>query len=158
MGYLYDIGRYKSRFKSKLAHSDDIKECLLGKDYDEEMVDDLLDGHIYSYLYVPDTQTETKSYICFDIRVPRVPSDYIKDMELIIYVFAHKDKMKYTKVGYIGNRCDALADMIDTAIANAPATDFGIGSLRLSSIDIYQVGTEYYGRVMKYTCSEFYKK
>ena len=81
MGYLYDIGRYKLRFESKLAHSDDIKECLLGKDYDEEMVDDLLDEHIFDYLYVPDTQTETRSYICFDIRVPRVPNDYIKNME-----------------------------------------------------------------------------
>ena len=62
---LKDIGKYKNRLLSIIVNSKDICEAILGVNYNEENVDEqLIYSNIFPYLYINDTHTEQKSYIC----------------------------------------------------------------------------------------------
>lgn len=64
--FLKDIGLYKGRISGQLLDSPEICEVLLGKNYTEEQVDELLYSQMFPYLYVDETQTETLPY--FNVR------------------------------------------------------------------------------------------
>ena len=57
---------------------------------------------IFPYLYTDETQTETLTYLCFEVDVPRLSSGTVKDMNIIVLAYCHKDIMKYSKKGYYG--------------------------------------------------------
>ena len=151
--YLRELGLYKHTVFTKIRNSDDIKEILLGKNYNVEIVDDLLDEHIFPYLYVPDVQSEAKTYICVDVIVPKVPNPSIKNLKIIIWVFAHKSLMRYSKKGYIGTRTDILSDVLDRLLDTS--REFGIGRLKLEDVGIFNSEKLYYGRVLTYSASDF---
>lgn len=153
---LKDVGIYKSRLVSFILLSDDICELLLGKDYNKETVDDdLIYKYVFPYLYVNDTQVETKSYICMEVDVPRVANFSFKDMKIIIWCYCHKDKdyMRYSKKGFLGTRADILTDMLDRKLQSS--REFGIGRLQLNSATYLTIGDKYYGKQLIYSCSEF---
>lgn len=151
--YLRELGLYKHTIFTKIRNSDDIKEILLDKNYDVNIVDDLLDEHIFPYLYVPDTQTVAKTYICVDVIVPRVPSIEIKNLKVIIWVFTHKSLIRYAKKGYIGTRTDILSDVLDRLLDTSK--EFGIGRLKLEGVDLFNSEKQYYGRILTYSASDF---
>lgn len=151
--YLRELGLYKQKIFVKIRQSDDIKEILLGKNYDVELVDDLLDEHIFPYLYIPETQTTAKTYICVDVVVPKVPNFSIKNLKIIVWVFTHKSLMRYSKKGYIGTRTDILSDVLDGLLDTS--RDFGIGRLKLEGVDLFTSEKQYYGRVLTYSASDF---
>ena len=69
---LKDIGVYKNRLLTTIMNSDDVCEVILGTGYDKTDVDEqLIYKHIFPYLYVDDTQTEAKTYVCIEVSVPR---------------------------------------------------------------------------------------
>lgn len=151
--YLKELGSYKYTIFTKIRNSDDIKEILLGKNYNVEIVDDLLDEHIFPYLYVPETQQTAKSYICVDVVIPKVPNFSIKNLKIIIWVFTHKSLMNYSKKGYVGTRTDILSDILDKMLDTS--RDFGIGRLKLEDVGLFNSEKQYYGRTLTYSASDF---
>jgi len=150
---LQELGAYKQTFLSKLRTSSEVKEILLGNDYDEEIVDEILDKHIFPFLYIPDTQTEEKTYVCVDVVVPQTLNFSIKNLKIIIYVFCHKYLMKYKKAGQIGTRTDILSNIIDEKLNGS--REFGIGRLALQSVELFMSEKTYYGRILTYSASDF---
>ncbi len=151
---LNDIGIYKDRIFYKIIRDKDIGRQLLGDIYNEETVAvDLPYHHIYPYLYIDGTQTETKSYICIEIDVPRTSDFTYKDMKVIIWVCTHKDLMKCSVKGYSGTMVDVLSTMIDNLLNSS--RNFGIGRLKLESSTYIKPNNTYYGRQLIYNCSEF---
>ena len=103
---LKDIGKYKNKLLSIIVKSKDICEAILGVNYNEENVDEqLIYSNIFPYLYIDDTQTEQKSYICIEVDVPRTMDFTYKDMKIVVWCYCHKGIMKYSKKGYSGTRC-----------------------------------------------------
>lgn len=151
---LYDKGIYKNRFISELLDNAEICEVLLGKIYTEEDVDNLVYSQIYPYLYVDDTQTEVMTYICFEVNMPNFSSSpTIKEGDLIIWVYCHKDLMKYSKKDYLGTRVDILSDMVSRLLIDNDR--FGIGSPTLKSDTYIFPQKKYYGRQLIYKISDF---
>lgn len=151
---LKDVGIYKNRILSIILNSEDIAELLLGKGYDKETVDDkLLYKYVFPYLYINETQTEVKSYICMEVNVPHVSNNFYKDMKIVLWCYSHKDGMRYSKKDYLGTKSDILADMIDRRLNSSK--DFGIGRLKLDSETHIIPSNNYYGRQLIYTCTEF---
>lgn len=151
---LKDIGSYKNKLLSAFVTSDDICELLFNKKpYTEEDVDNLIYSQVFPYLYVDDTQKEVLSYICLEVDIPRIPTRTIKDMRLIIWVYCHKNIMKYSKKGYLGTRVDILADMAERQLRNS--NEFGIGNLHLDTVTYFFPQKEFYGKQMIFTISDF---
>lgn len=126
---------------------------MLGEKYGEEDVDNMIYDQLFPYLYVDETQTEVRPYLCVEVDVPRIATATIKDMKIIIWAYCHKDCMKYTKKGYLGTRADILADMVERQLHDS--RDFGIGKLHLDSVSYFFPNTKYYGRQMIYSIPDF---
>lgn len=151
---LKDIGLYKSRFINYLLESKDLCELMLmDESCSEKAIDDLRYKQIFPYLYIDETQTEVLPYLCFEIKIPRIPTGTVKDVQLVVWAYCHKKCMQYSKQGYIGTRADILADMIERQIHNAK--DFGIGKFSLQSVGYIFPKAEYYGRELIFNCPDF---
>lgn len=151
---LKDIGIYKNRLISSILKSKDICEALLlNKEYNEENVDELIYTQVFPYLYVEETQTSVLPYICMEVNIPRIPTNTIKDVEIILWIYGHKDCMKYSKNGYLGTRADIISDMVMREIFDSDK--FGIGKINLNSVRYFFPNNKYYGRELKLITSDF---
>ena len=151
---LKDIGVYKNRLLTTIMSSEDVCELILGKGYDKTDVDEqLVYKHIFPYLYVDETQTEVKTYICMEVSVPRTHDFTYKDMNVDIWCYCHKDIMKYSKKGFLGTRADILSDMVDRLLNSS--NNYGIGRLKLQSCIPINISKTHYGRHLTYSCAEF---
>lgn len=152
---LKDIGLYKNNLITLLQSNPDICECILDKKtYVEEEVDNMIYDQMFPFLYIENTQDKVRSYICLEVDVPRIPTGTVKDMKIIIWVYCHKDCMKYYKKDFSGTRVDVLSDMVDRTLCDSD--DFGIGKLKLDSVTyLNNANADYYGRQMIYSCPDF---
>lgn len=152
---LKDIGLYKNRILSTLLQSSDLCETLLNKkDYTEEDVDSLIYKQVFPCLYIDETQTNVLSYVCVEVNTPRIPTRTIKNMELIIWCYCHKDCMKYSKKDYFGTRADIMSDMVERQLRDSDK--FGIGKLQLQSVTyLNNTNSRYYGRQLLFTTPDF---
>ena len=150
---LKDIGNYKNRLVSAILNSEDIMELMLGPDHSENDVDNIVYSQVFPYLYINDTQTTVKSYLCFDIGIARVPTATVKDIKIIMRIYCHKECMKYSKKGYLGTRVDILSDMIERQLRDSDR--FGIGKLQLESVLPISLEKNYYGKEIIFTTPDF---
>ena len=151
---LKDIGSCKQRILTAVVNDEDICGLLLNKkSYTEDDVDGLMYKQIFPYLYTDETQTETLTYLCFEVDVPRLSSGTVKDMKIIVLAYCHKNIMKYSKKGYYGTRVDILADMVERKLRDS--YDFGIGKPELISVTNFFPNNKYYGRQLIYKVPEF---
>lgn len=153
---LRDIGVYKTRLISALLDSTDILELMLGKDYTEDDIDNIVYDQVFPYLYINETQDTVKSFLCFDVGITRVPTTTIKNIKIIIRVYCHKECMTYSKKGYLGTRADILSDMVEQKLHNSD--NFGIGKLQLESVMPIFLEKTYYGKEMIFTTPDFRNK
>lgn len=151
---LKDMGSYKNKIVSAFINSDEICELLFNKEpYTEEDVENLIYSQVFPYLYVDETQTEVKSYICFEVDVSKIPTGTVKDMKLIVWAYSHKDGMRYSKKGYSGTKVDILVDMIEKQLRESD--ELGIGKPQLLSCTYFIPNSKYYGKQMVYNMPDF---
>lgn len=151
---LRDIGLYKNRFVNLLLNSPDFCETIIqSKNYTEDDVDNLVYSQIFPYLYVDDTQTDVLPYVCFEVNIPRIPTNTIKNAQLIVWVYCHKKCMKYSKKGFLGTRADILADIVERQLHES--TKFGIKAPSLQSVRYFFPQKEYYGHELIFNISDF---
>ncbi len=150
---LKDIGTYKNILISSFLNSSDIMELMLGSDYSQDDVNNILYNQIFPYLYSDETKTDIKTYLCTEIDIPKIPTATIKDMKIIIWIYCHRDYMQYSKQEYFGTRVDILADMVEREIRDC--TQLGIGNLHLDSVTYMSENKTYYGRQMIFTVPDF---
>lgn len=156
---LYDLGKYKDNLISMILSSPDICESLVGHQCTDNEISDLVYKQVFPYLYVDDTQTDVLSYICVEANIIRVPTGTIKDIQLHIWCYSHKDCMPYYKDGYSGTRPDILCDMISKLLMDDEARrKFGIGKPTLTSVQYFYPQNKFYGRQMIYTIPDFKSK
>ena len=151
-------GKFKKEIQTALYKNPDIQELLIG-DTSKMSATELRESfkkHVKSHLFIEDTITETSTFIYYDIRMPVLHSN-IKDCVVIMYLICHRDILEdYSKEGYYGDRIDILAQMVeDTLINNEDVSNrFGIGQLKLDSIDIYNA-VRFYGCVLTFSVPAF---
>lgn len=150
---LKDMGSYKNDLIENLLTSSDILELMLGKNYTQASADNIVYSQIFPYLYVDDTQTKVKSYLCIEVDMPTIPSGTIKNMEVTIWAYCHKNCMKYLKKDYIGTRADILADMVERKIREFDP--MGIGEMHLESVKRLFPNTKYYGKQLIFETPDF---
>lgn len=152
---LKDIGAYKNKIISTLLNSEEICKVLSSTDKTENKIDSkqFVYSQVFPYLYVDDTQTEVLTYLCIEVDAARFPTATMKDMKIIIWVYCHKECMKYTASGYIGNRVDILADMVERQLRDSDK--YGIGKPKLESATHFYPNKDYYGRQLIFSMPDF---
>lgn len=110
---------------------------------------DLRYTQVYPYHWLRDTVTEQKSYLCFSVTVPRVPTKVIKDVTMKIWLFSHEGIMRTPK----GPRIDLIAAAVDDILNGS--TEFGFGKVELKSTREITPAKDFYGYEMVYEVQDF---
>lgn len=122
-------------------------------------------GHIFSYNYVDSTTTGSKVFICIEALPYKYKYPMI-DVLLYIHIYVHKNIMNLTskvtgkpstpssdemyKLGFIGNRCDQLTQVIGS-ILNGASNMGGIKEItphERGHITLSIPNNEFYGKCM----------
>lgn len=144
-----DLTHYRKAIMKALCSNADIVHLILDDDAAEVPNRDLMYTHIFPYAYVPDTEKETDTYVCFSVAVPRVQNKTYKQMEIVFYVFTHQSQIRTSN----GLRPDLIAEAIDEMTNGA--LGLGLGRVKLSRLEDISPTTNYHGLGIQYTVSEF---
>ena len=159
---LDEIGVFKNRVVSKLINNENVLDVLLGNTDDIDDPETILlgkdgsgkGGCVFKYEYVPDTQENSKTFLCIEVVPQETNGDTITDMVIYVFIYCSKNLMQtYHRKGKAGTRVDILASDIDK-ILNGNA-EFGIGPLEQMGSSIYKPAQPYYGRMLIYRVGTF---
>ena len=130
------IREFKNKIISELSQDDEIINAL-GLNPDESP-DDLVWQRIMPHMFVPQTESDIKTFILVEIDIPERRSRYgTNDSNIwvhptiIFYVLTHQEDMHMNIVGESGTRMDYLAELIEDKYQGRQ--DFGVGTLELKS-------------------------
>lgn len=140
------IRRWKNQIMSELSQDGKIIEAL-GLNPDESE-DDLVWVRLYPHYYIPQTESEVKTYLLVEIDIPERRARYDSSNSsiwvhptIIFYVLTHQEDMRMNLVGESGTRMDYLAELIEDKYQGRQ--DFGVGTLELKSDVAGSVNTTY---------------
>jgi len=161
---LEEIGSFKNKIVSKLINDSNILDALLGDINNVEDPEAALlgkdgsgnGGCVFKFEYIPDTQENSKTFLCVEVVPQETDGDTITNM--IIYVFAYCSKnlmQTYHRKGQAGTRVDILVSDIDKILNGN--SEFGIGPLEWAGSIIYNPAQPYYGRMLVYRVGTFRK-
>lgn len=90
------IIKSKRIIKEKLFSDPDIIEALNNPNLNPDEPDSYLDVNIFDYIRIPGTTSETKNFICFDIRQQSLNTvnNHMKDVLYIFGVYVHESNMR----------------------------------------------------------------
>lgn len=104
---LEEIGSFKNKVISKLINDDNILDVLLGDvDNIEDPETALLGkdgsgkgGCVFKYEFVPDTQENSKTFLCVEVVPEETNGDTITDMTIYVFAFIYvRDDLSIQKV------------------------------------------------------------
>ena len=130
------IRLWKDRIMSELSQDEDVIAAL-GLN-DNESPDELIWNRLFPHYYIPDVQSDVKSYILVEINIPERRVRYGDNPytiwtypQIIFHVLVHQDDMRLNMAGVSGTRLDYLAELIEDKYEGR--NDFGVGVLNLKS-------------------------
>lgn len=141
---------YQDKIVKKLIDSQEIVDLLLNQTNSEIPNSDLIDDQIHIYEYVPEVDDTAKSYICIDGDIDADIS--INEIPIQLYIFTHKSLM-IDRNKFRGTRVNNLVNEIDKLLNDSDG--FGIGKIKLESVDRFFPAKDYRGKIMTYTIKDF---
>lgn len=103
--------------------------------------------------WVPDTLSDSNTYICFDVDITSVPSKTYYLPVMYIWVFTHKSNLRAPKEFGGGITTDRVVAEIDRMLNGNRF--YGLGDLKLSGLKRFTPITGYHGRVLIYSAKDF---
>ena len=101
-------------------------------------------------MVVPETVSEAKTFICFDMDILSVPSKTYYVPVLYIWVFTHKSNLRLPQGGLLLD--EASVEISKMLNGNR---FYGLGQLKLSSTQRFEPTTDYLGRTLVFTAVDF---
>lgn len=149
MAYLEKIPEYKSYLLKLFMKNDNLVKYIGNKDESIQDPVDLIGVNVFPTPYIPDTETEVKTYICMDMYVPRVQDKIFKTIRIVINVFSHKDMSLYKSK----SRVDLINIEVDKILNGN--LDFGIDEVELVSVLPYIPNNNFSGKQIIYDVPNF---
>lgn len=140
------IRQFKNKIMAELSQDDEIISAL-GLNSDEDP-DDLVWHRLFPHYFIPQTESEVRSYILVEIDIPERRTRYGSSSSniwvhptIVFYVLTHQEDMHMNMVGESGTRMDYLAELIEDKYEGRQ--DFGVGMLQLKSDTAGSVNATY---------------
>lgn len=140
------IRQFKDKIMAELSQDDEIISAL-GLNPDEDP-DDLVWVRLFPHMFVPQTESEVRTYILVEIDIPERRTRYGSSDSniwvhptIVFYVLTHQEDMHMNMAGESGTRMDYLAELIEEKYEGRQ--DFGAGILQLKSDTAGSVNTTY---------------
>lgn len=148
---------YKNKIIRDILHNDDptlsaeIVNAINPEYLGDE--DEMIYVHVFPYLRIPDTQSDTKCYITMSVDIPRVSTKnyFFKDMVITINVIVQQDIMRMPP-RYSATRVDYIASIINK-IFNGNKS-YGTVALEYVSDTEEILLKDYFVRSLRFRCNE----
>lgn len=147
--YLDELFDYKNRLMEDLLTNREIVR-LVNEDIPFEDAGRLVYTQVFPYEYIPETAEHGVTYICTDVDIQRVSNKTFLSPVLYIWVFTHKSLLRLPEGGV---RTDKLAHEITKAINGSRM--YGLGLLELYSAKRFAPMTDYQGKVLTFSATDF---
>lgn len=147
----YEIKEYRQKIMLEICKSEMLIE-LLGLQ-DEEYPDEVIPyQYSFPHEYIPETITETRKFINFDIRASMdVRNNVFKDLTIYFFVLCHKDVARDEKYG--GMWYDTVTCELDNIFCEKNV--LGIGKTTLVQNDPYKPEKDHTGRFLTFKVKDF---
>lgn len=156
MAYLGELSKYKEIAIGKLLSDMDLCKAVYYNEQnflEQENIDDtgvLVYENIFPYRFIPDTQTEMKTFITLTFGRVEGMNNSFKIGKFHFNVFTHRDLFKTdygsTRVDYIVSKIDKMFNYKNT---------LGIGKLKFGHLDEIAVNDKFIGVSICYVPVEF---
>lgn len=111
-------------------------------------------SQVFPFEYVPETNQEAKTYICFDVDIAKSYSNSksrtFYNPTIFVWVFTHKSLLRLDQGGV---RTDKLCAEICKEINGS--FKYGLGELELESVRRFAPMTDYQGKYLVFEAREF---
>lgn len=141
---------YKNQLMKDICTSKEVVSLVTDNEDAKVPNHTLAYSQIFPYEFIPETIDDGQTFICFDVDIANVINKTFYTPVLYIWVFTHKSKLRL-KEG--GARIDKIASALDK-ILNGNRY-YGLGELNLKSVGRFAPITDYLGRVLTYTTTDF---
>ena len=95
--YLDELSKYKSKVMQRLCENPKIQFLILSRE-SLNPKKELMYKHIFPYAFVPDTVTNTSTFVCFDMEVKRVENRSFKDLSIMFWIFSYQSILRTNEV------------------------------------------------------------
>lgn len=147
---LQEFYDYKNRLMMDLCSNEEIVKLVTGQEKPKVPARNLAYEQIYPYQFIPETENNARTFICFDVDIARAPNKTFYYPVIYIWVLVHKSKMK---TDGLGCRTDAITCAIDRMLNGNRF--YGQGALELGPVERFIPTTDYLGRGMVYYTRDF---
>lgn len=144
---LYD---YKNLMMKSFCTDEKIVKYVTGKDDAAVPNHGLPYSQIYPFEYIPETVSEGKTFICFDVDIVSAPNKTFYVPVLYVWIFTHKSRLRSQDGGILLDKLSASVNELMNG-----SRYFGLGELRLDSVRRFTPITDYLGRVLTYYAKDF---
>lgn len=149
--YQEEFFDYKNQFIGEICSDQEIVGLLTANESAAVPDRSLPYTQVFPYEYVPETESDAKTFICVDVDIVSVPNSTFYTLAIYVWVFAHKSQLRLSNGR--GVITDKLASAIDR-LANG-SRDYGLGRLKLVSSLRFAPITDYQGRVLTFSATDF---
>jgi hypothetical protein len=140
---------YKNQLMEDLLTNKDIV-ALIDDSVELKNAKKLVYKQVFPYEYIPTTIEEGKTFICCDVDIQKAVNKTYLLPTLYVWVFTHKSKLRLPEGGV---RTDKLVSKIAGAINGSRY--YGLGELDFYSAKRYAPMTDFQGKVMTFTATDF---
>lgn len=147
----YEIKEYRQKIMLEICKSEKLIE-LLGLQ-NEEYPDEVIPyQYSFPHEYIPETITETRKFINFDIKASiDIKNNVFKDITIYFFILCHKDVARDKKYG--GMWYDTVACELDNIFCEKNV--LGVGKTSLVQNDPYKPEKDHTGRVLIFKVKDF---
>ncbi len=146
--YLDELSKYKIELMKRLCLNSKIQSLILLSE-SQNQGKEMMYKYIFPYAFVPDTVTNSSTFICFDLEVQRVQNRTFKDINILFWIFTHHSLMRTSE----GIRTDVLANEVDKILNGN--SDLGLGTVELKKVLRVNPAKDYHGRHLVYKSVDF---
>ena len=149
--HLDEFFHYKNQLLDDLLTDEEIVG-LINSDVTLDQAQTLVWDQVMPVEFYPDTMEKGQVYLCCDVDIRRAPNTLLYTPTLYIWIFCHKDLLRLREGGV---RTDKLCHLIDKKINGS--FKYGLGKLELQSVNRFSIVSDYTGKVLAYTATDFNK-
>lgn len=147
----YEIKEYRNKILIEICKSEKLVK-LLGLENEEYPEDILPYKYIFPHEYIPDTITETRRFINFEISASiDKMNNVFKELTIYFFILCHKEVSRDSKNG--GMWYDTVACELDNIFCESDI--LGIGKTTLVCNDPYKPDKEHIGRILIFKVKDF---
>lgn len=148
--HLEEFFNYKNELMKTLCSNSEIVRLVTDSSRAPVPNYDLAYTQLFPFEFVPETVTDSRTFICFDIDIAEETTKTLYTPVLYIWIFTHKSKLRLPEGGV---RTDQLASEIDKELNGSRM--FGLGELNLYSVTRFEPITDFQGRALIYRAKDF---